>query len=98
MTQPPQYRPEKFKGKGMPKPESILTISWEDVYSEFIERGIDPTKEMIEDAFDFAVENSDNECIMGAFRANVEFAVDENSSDFDDDDEEDDDEEEEESK
>lgn len=75
MTQPPQYRPEKFKGKCMPKPESILTISWEDVYSEFIERGIDPTKEMIEDAFDFAVENSDNECIMGAFNANIEYAV-----------------------
>ena len=83
---PPQYRPEKFKG--MPKPESILTISWEDVYSEFIERGIDPTKEMIEDAFDFAVQNSDNDCIMGAFRANVEFAVDENSGDFDDNEEE----------
>ncbi len=75
MTQPPQYRPEKFKDKGMPKPESILTISWEDVYSEFIDRGIDPTKEMIEEAFDFAVHNSDNECIMGAFNANIEYAV-----------------------
>ena len=83
---PPQYRPEKFKG--MPKPESILTISWEDVYGIFIDKGIDPTKEMIEDAFDFAVRNSDNECIMGAFRTNVEFAVDENSGDFDDNEEE----------
>ena len=87
MTQPPQYRPKKFKNKGMPKPESILTISWEDVYSKFIDHGIDPTKEMIEEAFDFAVQNSGNECIMGAFWANVEFAVNE-TRDFDDDEEE----------
>ena len=57
------------------KPESILTISWEDVYGIFIDKGIDPTKEMIEDAFVFAVQNSGNECMMDSFSENIKFAV-----------------------
>ena len=69
----PKFQPEKFKD--MPKPQSILTISWEDVYGIFIDKGIDPTKEMIEDAFVFAVQNSGNECMMDSFSENIKFAV-----------------------
>ena len=76
-TEKIKYQPQKFKD--MPEPESILTISWEDVYCKFIEQDIDPTKEMIEKAFEFAVHNSDNECIMMAFDENIKYAVDENS-------------------
>ena len=34
----PKFQPEKFKD--MPKPESILTISWEDVYGIFIDNDL----------------------------------------------------------
>lgn len=73
-----KYNPQKFKD--MPEPESILTISWEDVYCKFIDKDIDPTKEMIEKAFEFAVINADNECVMDAFWENIKYAVDENSN------------------
>ena len=73
-----KYQPEKFKD--MPEPESILTMCWEDVYSSFVDKGIEPTKDMIEEAFSFAVNNADNECIMDAFWENIKYAVDENSN------------------
>ena len=76
-TEKIKYQPQKFKD--MPEPECILTISWEDVYIKFIEQDIDPTKEMIEKAFEFAVHNSDNDAMMMSFHENIKYAVDENS-------------------
>jgi|LWDU01.1.fsa_nt_gi hypothetical protein len=73
-----KYQPDKFKD--MPEPESILTISWEDVYCGFIDNDIEPTKDMIEKAFEFAIHNADNECLMDAFWENIKYAVDENSN------------------
>jgi len=61
----------------MPKPYSILTLSWEDVYAKFLEEKIIPTKEMIEEAFEYACNNSDNEYMMNGFWTNIEYAISE---------------------
>jgi len=72
-----KFEPEKFKGQKMPEPVTVLTLSWEDVYGKFCMEGIDPTKEMIEEAFEIACHNADNEYMMGGFWANIEYAISE---------------------
>jgi len=65
------------KWEDMPKPDNILVLSWEDIWAQAKERGINLSRSQIVEAFDKAVRNAGNECMMGAFWANVDFAIDE---------------------
>ena len=62
--------------ENMPKPKPILTLSWEDIYEYAKENDTELTREQVIKAFEFAEHNSSNECIMGAFNANLEYAID----------------------
>jgi len=72
---------EKEKGfpkwEDMPKSDIILTLSWEDIFAQAKQLGIYLSRAQVIEAFAIACRNSDNEYMMGAFWANVEYAIDE---------------------
>ena len=61
----------------MPKPVDIMKMSWEDIEAQAEMRKIKLTKKQIIEAFDLAERNSTNECLMGAYWANIDYAIDE---------------------
>jgi len=56
---------------------NILQMSEDDIRAQAEENGIKLTKEQVVEAFDIAVDNADNECLMNAFWANIDYAIDE---------------------
>jgi len=60
---------------------AILQMHRQDIKEQAKSRGIKLTNDQVEEAFDFAVGNADNECLMNAFWANVDYAIDEVTKD-----------------
>jgi len=65
------------KWEDMPKTDNILVLSWEDIFGHAKGLGTTLSRAQVIKAFDIACKNSDNEYMMGAFWANVEYAIDE---------------------
>jgi len=61
--------------------EIILEMHRDDIKGQAEMNGIKLTKEQVDEAFDLAVRNNDNECLMNAFWANVDYAIDEVTKD-----------------
>lgn len=60
----------------MPKPESVLTLSWKDVMAKMLEKGMKPTKQNIIQVFNDASRHMDNEYIMGGFWEQIIVSID----------------------
>ena len=65
------------KWNNMPEPKEIITLSWEDIFFTFIEKGITPTKQQVTNAFEEASKTLVDDRMMAIFWHQCEMARDE---------------------
>ena len=57
---------------GMPAPSSLITLSWEDIYGVYLEKGITPTKEQVTKVFE-KMERKAADNMMEDFWASIDY-------------------------